>query len=339
MKISNSYTITSGMELWRNGCYFCDLQAEEVTITMNAAAAIKTSLSCFVQGDRQLNLQGGRLRPWQAVNGQRFSMGEFIVSTPQWLDSWNRRGWQVEGYDQGVILEQATTTGRYYLPAGGGYLAAVQQILMDNGIRRATVPPTTATLPTDREWEPGVSWLSIVNTLLTEAGCQSLWFDREGVARLEPLALAGAAPNLRYAPDEYSILRDGITYTTDTFNAYNVFTVAVSSPDCPPMVAVAVNDSPASAISTVNLGRRVCAPVRYVEAVAGQQELADIAQGDMFKAMLGEETVTFETLPLPAHWYGDVVDLAGAAYRETGWDITLGFDGSYRHTAAREVAR
>ncbi|MEG0854672.1 MAG: hypothetical protein RSF82_12405 [Angelakisella sp.] len=310
--------------------------ANDVNISMQANAEIKTSMSCNLPFDPDINLLSDRLRPYQIINGTEYPMGEYVIATaPKHRNATSRR-YDIEAYDLGHVVMQTRAETRLSFAAGTKYLDAVKQLLVTCGIDRLVATPTALTFAAAREdWEIGTSYLTIINVLLTEMGYNTLWFDRNGFARVEP-KIREKTPII-YMPDEYSVISPDTTTTTDIFDAYNVFTVVVSSPDIPPMVATAVNDSPLSPISTVNRGRRICAPVQYVDGIASQEQLNEYAENIRYASMQGTETISFSTLPIPTHQVEERVILESGIYDETGWDITLGFGGTYTHTAKKVV--
>ena len=103
------------------------------------------------------------------------------------------------------------------------------------------------------------------------------------------------------------------------------------------MTAVSVNDSPLSPVSTVRRGRKICAPVQFVEDIASREELQAFADRLRAESLLASETAEFETASFPTHETGEIVALEGAIYRETGWTLRLGFGGSYLHRARRAI--
>lgn len=337
MKITDSYTISAGMSARRGGAEIAGLEADGISITMAADGEIKTSMSCFLSHRDGLNLLRDHLCPIQIINGQRFPMGEYVVATATPVNTLGRRGWEVEAYDLGLIVQQTAVQDSLFFSAGTGYTTTVQQLLIDCGIFRAIVEPSPHLLPVDREWDLGTDYLTIINTLLGEINYGSLWFDREGIARVEPIRQQGVGVPIEYNANQFSILRERAVGRTDAYTAYNVFTAVVSTPDQPPMMATGVNDSPLSPVSTVNRGRRVCAPIRYLEAIPDQAALDAYVRQLVWESVQGYETVEFETLPIPEPWYSSAVILDGVAYQSTGWEITLGPGGSYTHTAKRRA--
>lgn len=340
MRINGAYTVSARLEAWRGGALYRVLRADQISIRMSGDAEIKVTLSCRIDYDGSLDLLSDRLRPYQIINGEAWPMGEFIVSTASEVERDGGHWWEVEAYDQTLLLRQATTIGALRFAAGTTYLDAAKSLLADVGIGRVIASPSSLTIAEDLEdWEIGTSYLSIINDLLSAIGYRSIWFDRNGAARLSP-APAAVVKNLThsYAAGEWSTLANGVTRQTDAYAAYNVFTAVYSPTDGEPMVATAVNSNPLSPLSTVRRGRRICAPVEVVDDISSQEALQAYADAMLSDAMMAVETVEFETAPVPSHWIGEVVALSGQIYAETGWEITLGAGGSYTHTAQRSVA-
>ena len=63
------------------------------------------------------------------------------------------------------------------------------------------------------------------------------------------------------------------------------------------MVATAVNDSPFSPLSTVRRGRRICAPVVFLDGIADQEALEARARQLLSHSLYMTETVFYETEP------------------------------------------
>ncbi|MEG2088016.1 MAG: hypothetical protein RR022_07415 [Angelakisella sp.] len=310
--------------------------ASGISITMQSSAEIKTSMSCMLPFDPEINLLSDHLRPYQIVNGVTYPLGEFVVTTAEEQKDATSHSYTVEAYDLGQVVLQNHTDCRVCFAAGTSYMDAVKRMLVLCGIERTIAEPSDLTFSVTREdWEPGTSYLTIINALLGEMAYCTLWFDNNGFARLESTSTKRAP--IPYVADDYSILRDGTTKSTDAYDAYNVFTVVVSTPDAPPMVSTAVNDSPVSPISTVNKGRRICAPIQHLDGIASQRQLDDYAAAVKYASMQNIETITFETLAIPIHQVGEQVILDYQQYDETGWEITLGFGGRYTHTARKAV--
>lgn len=342
--LKDCYVISARLDVIRNGVILKRLKVRgNPKIRMVQSAEVKTSLSGTIEYDGEMNSLTDRIRAFQIIDGVEYPVGEYLISSVETTTDQGGKYQAIEGFDLGLQVKQASTENRVYYQKGTKYLDIVKQILVSLGIDRVIEEPCDLALATDREeWEIGTSWLTIINTLLGEINYSSLWFDFSGYARLGKVRVASAASITQsYREGEYSILRDGIATSLDSYSAYNVFTVVVSNADKEVMVATAVNDSPVSSISTVNRGRRISAPVEYLDEIASQEALQEYVENRKNQSMLSTETVTFGTAPIPTHQVGEVVALeanaAAGIYQETEWAITLGPDGDYSHTGKRVV--
>ena len=339
MMADGRYEIAARLFAVRNGAVLKELNADEMKVTCSAEAEMKRSFSCRIRYDAEVDLLTDRLRPVQVIDGREYPLGEFLAATVSMTEQNGCRGWEAECYDQTLLLRQTTAAGALRFAVGTPYLSAVRSLLAECGITRVVAEPCPLTLSADREdWEPGTSYLSIANELLAAVNYEGIWFDSAGAARLGR-ARAASAGNVShsYRAGEYSLLCEGITRESDAYEAYNVFTAVYSLPDAAPMTAVSVNDSPLSPVSTVRRGRKICAPVQFVEDIASREELQAFADRLRAESLLASETAEFETAPFPTHETGEIVALEGAIYRETGWTLRLGFGGSYLHRARRAI--
>ena len=342
--IYNEMAISQRLDLYRNGAKKKSLRVEgNMRIHMVQKAEIKTSLSCTIEAEPDIDLLSDRLHVIQIVDGVEYPVGEFIATTVSTVSGQGGARLNIEAYDQTILLQQASTGQTFHIAKGTKYLDAIKAILTECGITREIEEASDLVISTDREdWGIGTSYISIVNTLLSEMNYEALWFDKNGFARLGKKKTASSSvPTQKYEENQYSIIKDGVTTEMDTYTAANVFTAIVSSPDESMMVATAVNDSPMSAISTVNRGRRIHAPVEYVDDIANQDTLQDYVDNLKNESMLSTETVIFSTAPIPSHQVGEIVALQTKAvngiYQETEWELVTGFGGEYTHKARRLV--
>lgn len=313
-------------------------------VKCDSDAEVKMSLS----GEFVLNIQTPnwlqvRMKPYLIFNGKESSLGEYLITQAD--ESMDKKGvhlWQIKGMDLGRIPQRSRTEARVLFGAGQRYTDVVQSILLDLGISRIIAIQSDAVLINDRaDWEIGTSWIKIINSLLEEINYQSLWFDTEGNARIQPQSkVDGTAIDHIYEDGELSSIKTPADISNDIYKAYNVFTAMVSSPEYEePLIAVSVNDLPTSRISTVNIGR-VQAPVKKLDDIASQEELQKYVDNLRFQSMCSTETVSFRT-ELNQHQVRDIISISHplikGIYQETQWKMTLSFDGEMTHTAQRVI--
>ncbi len=317
---------------------------QKPVIRCDADADVKMSMS----GKFFLNLSDPnwlkmRIRPYLIQEASEFSLGEYVITQAnKKMDKDGVLFWEMKGTDLGRIPQRSRTEKRVLFQAGQRYTDIVQSILLELGISRIIAIQSDATLKNDRaDWEIGTSRLEVINSLLKEINYQSLWFDTEGNARIQPhRQVDGTVIDHRYESGELSQIKPQVDISSDIYKAYNVFTAMVSSPEYEePMIAVSVNDIPTSRISTVNIGR-VQAPIEKLDDIANQEELQKYVDNLRFQSMCSTETISFRTA-LNQHQVRDIVSIhhpqASGIYQETQWKMTLSFDGEMTHTAQRVV--
>ena len=338
-------TPTFRFDIVENGvCIGQAFALNKPSVKCDSDAEVKLSLS----GEFVLNIQDPNwlkaiIKPYLIIGGKESSLGEYLISQAD--DCTDKKGvkfWQIKGMDLGRIPQRSRTEKRVLFQAGQRYTDIVQSILLELGISRIIAIQSDATLKNDRaDWEIGTSWIKIINSLLAEINYQSLWFDTEGNARIQPhRQVDGTVIDHRYESGELSQIKPQVDISSDIYKAYNVFTAMVSSPEYEePMIAVSVNDIPTSRISTVNIGR-VQAPIEKLDDIANQEELQKYVDNLRFQSMCSTETISFRTA-LNQHQVRDIVSIhhpqASGIYQETQWKMTLSFDGEMTHTAQRVV--
>lgn len=338
-------TPTFRFDIVENGvCIGQAFALNKPSVKCDSDAEVKLSLSGeFVLNIQDPNWLKARIKPYLIIGGKESSLGEYLISqADDCMDKKGLKFWQIKGMDLGRIPQRSRTEKRVLFQAGQRYTDIVQSILLELGISRIIAIQSDATLKNDRaDWEIGTSWIKIINSLLAEINYQSLWFDTEGNARIQPhRKVDGTVIDHRYESGELSQIKPQVDISSDIYKAYNVFTAMVSSPEYEePMIAVSVNDIPTSRISTVNIGR-VQAPIEKLDDIANQEELQKYVDNLRFQSMCSTETISFRTA-LNQHQVRDIVSIhhpqASGIYQETQWKMTLSYDGEMTHTAQRVV--
>ncbi len=330
--------MTKRFYLVRDGVRREDLELLAVAapkIMMNRQASIKTSLSGRFQ-----QLEGAKLLTDHIVcvlDGQ--NCGEFVVCGCVSHYDGDCVTWQIEAYDQAVLLSRKRLEQRFFAKAGSSYMELIQDFLTECGIFRLLADRCDEVLLCDRQWEMGTTYLDLVNELLEEMGFLPLWFDSDGYARLSaycPLTVDNVEHIYRRGDCH---LASDCSSEWDVFDAKNVFVAVADSPYLDEsMVASASNDDPNSPISTVHLGR-VMAEVMVLENVASQAALQAYAERVRDESMLSVEEVSFYT-DLQIHQVGELLALEHpqleGIYRETAW--LMDFDEELMTHKGRRVS-
>ena len=315
------------------------------SIYMDAEAEIKLTMRGEFLKSEIADYIRDEIRPVMILDGIEYPLGVYRIGTVR--ETVNAAGVHresIEAYDRAVMLSWAKTEQRDFWAAGTPYDNVIQHYLTAAGIIQAVVVPSAAVLQSDREdWDIGTSYLTIINTLLAEINYNSLWFDLTGTARVEPYT-APNATNIahRYgAEDGVTVLRPEYASQVDVFAQPNVFIAILENPEYPePLIATAVNDTPASRLSTISRGIRI-PQVYKVDNIASAEELQTYVNRLRDESMQLSEIVEIQTANMPNHNAGDVIalthpDLTGL-FREISWSMTLQAGALMSHTIQRVV--
>lgn len=334
------------VDVLRNGATVTSLQIiGEPTIDSNSESELKTSMFGIFKDDSDVNWLTDELKPFQIIDGEEYPVGVFPIGTySTHTDENGVLSVSVEAYDRSLYLHQRKTESILHLSAGTNYIQAVEQLLVDAGIFLYMATPTAEVLPTDREdWDIGTSYLSIINTLLSEINYGQIWFNSNGLAVLQP-AKTPSPSNIDHqysGQDKINVLQRPNSVETDAFDTPNVFIVICDNPDLPePLIASAVNDNPLSALSIIKRGRRIV-QVHRVDNIASQAALDDYAQRLRSSSMLASEVATISTANVPGHGVYDTValvhpDLDGI-FQEISWHLILAPGQTMIHKLRRSI--
>lgn len=142
---------------------------------------------------------GVTLTSWSELLTYSWTLGVFLLDTPQRNVGEYPQTWDVEGYDKLVLLHGSAGV-TWQAPAGASVLEEVSRALAAAGIpaNRVRLDTTAAakTIASDKVWplDESTRWLGIVNDLLSLVGYQGLWVDRDGTFRSEPYRLPTDRP-------------------------------------------------------------------------------------------------------------------------------------------------
>ena len=331
-------------QILRNNVPYDELHALSVpTLRYQGSATITRSFSgTFRKPTKDINWYNDRIRPQMRLNGTWHNLGVFVASSVAENYANGASNIELQAMDRALLVKQVSTEGLLHLTAGERYLDVIKRMLSECGITGLLSDENEDVLTTDREdWNEGTSYIVIVNALLSEIAFAPLWFDAEGYARLTRYTEPSAA-NIDhvYSSGNSSLIADGCNVVQDIYNPVNVFKVVVSNADMDaPLSATAVNDSVTSPISTVNLGRRILAPIVRLDNIASQEALQAYADKLRFESQLAEEKITFTTANLPTHSNADTIALEHerlrGIYHETDWTMQLAYSGKMTHKAKR----
>ena len=285
----------------------------------------------------EFDMFSDRLRPVMVINGVEYNFGDFMVIAAPLTDDGKEYYYEIEAYDETMMLKQAALTERKYYAAGTGYLNIVDAMLTDCGISKVYEESTDANITIDHEYPIGKPYLEIINELLGEIGYSPIYAGASGYMYLTHKATKQMA-DYTYS-DENSSIVDSIQTDTDIYSLPNVVIGYVSSPDLPTVMKYKrVNDNPKSVISTVRRGYKVVETFELNDC-PDLSTLQLAVDNKFLESTQATETVTISTMPDGNHSYGSYINFrqkgANGLFREVGWSVEFG--GKMSHNLERKA--
>jgi hypothetical protein len=291
-----------------------------------------------------------RIKPWARLeippygptDWVEWPLGVFMLSTPtRTITDALHVHRNVAGYDLLQVLADEMISPRQVVTAGTLYTTAIWILL---GEENANVDWSTLAVPTDIEWEPGVSKLKIINDLLSTINYESLSVDENGVYQVRRYqSPSQRGPEYVYADDTDGLILPGPEQTIDLFSVPNRWTRVVSQPDRPALTSTYTNNDPGSLTSTVRRGRTIDDFV-VVNDAADQTTLDALVARVAFEASQVYEAIDFGTGFMPIHSGNDVYRITFSplaiddVYSEHKWTMDLRAGAPMQHRARRVVA-
>lgn len=195
--------VTAGLEV-------LDLGLEVVTDVSDelVGGSVTRNMNARVHGTCTLNLAseldwGTQLvRPYQVLSdgqqSERFDLGVFMLTTPERPLADQPPVFRVQGYDRLYLLDREVGE-TYQIVEGTAYRDALTTVFGDAGLTGFRIDGSAAddVLPKDRVWplvatttdpddtaEP-VTWLRIINDLLTAINFRGVYVDQQGLFRCQ----------------------------------------------------------------------------------------------------------------------------------------------------------
>lgn len=245
------------------------------------------------------------LVPWHRINNGTHwietPMGLYLLGWPQKQSDGGAETWQVDANDLGIVLAGIISGGM------DGWIASVitsvsqklQQMIVNNGLRAVIAPPAVGgdVLGADILYQPWSSTLlAELGDLATADGMYPPWFNRVGVGVSASVRdLAVRTPDVEYRDGDGGVVVTPWQESGDvTLVANTIVAIADEITRSTPLTSTAVNDSPASSISTVRLGRVIERVVRP-KGVGDQAALDAVAMAELRAASMLNRKVTLTT--------------------------------------------
>ena len=331
------------IEVIRNGVTIGELTALDCEILFDENADVKRSGKItFPIGLETIEFDAfrDRIRPVMIKGTNESQLGKYmVISMPESLSD-TGSVYQIEMYDETMILHQAAMESRVYYAAGTSYQAVIEALLVECGLYDYSFTPTVSVLNSDREFAPGENYLKIINTLLDEINYEHIHAGLDGVLYLVPKVSKSSADHVYTDRRAYGLMKP-IHRDTDIFSLPNVLVGVVSNPDeDTPLIYKIENTDPSSKISIPSRGYKVT-KIYKLSNIASQQDLEDYITAEYLKSTQTTETAEFDTAAEPGHEFGDMVSLSteliSGLYREVGWSMRLGVRETMHHKLERKV--
>lgn len=296
---------------------------------------------CFADSwaelDNEFDMFSDRLRPVMIIDNQEYNFGDYMVIAAPLEDDGKEYLYDIEAYDETMLLKQAALTERKYFAAGSSYLTIIGSMLTDCGLSKILEDPTDATITIDHEYAIGTPYLTIINELLDEINYSHIHAGQSGYLYLTQNGTKNTADYVY--DDSNSTLIDSIKTDTDIYSLPNVVIGFVSSPDIPTVMKYKrVNDNPKSVISTIRRGYSVVEAFE-LDDCPDSTTLQLAVDNRFLQSTQATETAEITTMPDGNHPYGSYVSLGqngtNTLFREVGWSVD--FAGTMIHNLERKA--
>jgi hypothetical protein len=271
----------------------------------------------------------------------RFNLGAFYTDTPEEDLAENPPTFDVIGYDILSILDDAVGDA-YSVDIGVDYLTRVEEILLARGVTQYQIDQDATgklvTSPLVWTMDDNVTWLTIVNKLLSSIGYQGIWSDWNGVLRCQTYTTPSARASewTMNADINTTILTERRKRLHDFYSAPNRWVFYwTNNTDGPAPVDGAgryefINTTVGDTSVEARGGRTITKTLGL--DVADQTSLVLMAQQTIDADMLVPTTIEHETAPFPLAWHFDKYTIddpdLGTALDVLAASWTFNLDGS-----------
>lgn len=285
----------------------------------------------------EFNMFSDRLRPVLVVNGTENNFGDYMVIAAPERNEGKDTVYDIEAYDETMILKESSLVERKYYAAGTAYLDIINALLTDCGLSKVIEEASDAEITIDHEYAIGTSYLEIINELLNEISYSHIYSGASGYVFLTS-NITKTQADFVYT-DQNATLIDELQRDTDIYTLPNVVIGYVSSPDIPTVMRYKrVNDNPKSVISTVSRGYNVVESFELNDC-PDLQTLQKAVDQKFLEVTQATETAKIVTMPDGNHPFGSYVSVGENGYhtlfREVGWSVEFG--GNMSHQLERKA--
>lgn len=334
------------IDILRNNIKIGEAFTENIEIRFNESSQVMKGVRFNM---KKIRMNGGylfdffkdRIRPMLIQGDNESPLGVFMVMAAPRTVSEVSDYYELEGYDETMLLKQAAFTSRTFYAAGTTYLSIINTLLTSVGFTNVIADNSAAVLPNDLEVAVGDNYLDFINKLLDAINFRHVYEDASGAIRLSRIQNK-TSPDFVYRSGKQFNIIPPIKLNKDIYDLPNVVIGIWSSPDSnTPVVYTKRNDDMNSVISTINRGYEVVKTLN-VYNIASSNEMKDYVDRIAFESMQATESVTFETVIEAGHEPGtalqvDTEDIDGL-FIESQWTMRVSQTAfRMQHTAERKV--
>lgn len=273
--------------------------------------------------DFKLELFNDRIQLSVIKNGDKYILGKFLVVSAPIKYEVNKKIMNLELYDESIILSQKLTDERLFVAAGTNYINAILSLLADAGFDDVKYDTTDLTLTIDKEYEIGISYLDIINELLSEINFNQLYIDNLGNVILKK-DVESYTPTHIYNPDKV-LIEENYSNEEDIYMVPNVFIGMVSTPDKELLTYKKENVDILFKLSIPNRGFKIT-EIHKLKDIASQGELEDFINKRYLDSLNILETVNVTTEIEGNHGLMDLIQLdlkVKGLFKETSYTINF----------------
>lgn len=160
--------------------------------------------------------------------------------------------WAAEGatvsaslLDKTSFLDELQLDHTYTLPVGYVVTKAVRELVLEAGEKRFSITDSDRALSAPMSWNPGTSYLKIINELLDTIGYFAMWADGEGYLRADPYSPPADRPvAFHFRNDARSIVTPEFKLLQAPYKVPNkVIGTSRVEGDEPQLLSVATNEN------------------------------------------------------------------------------------------------
>lgn len=282
------------------------------SVSASVDARIKTAGKLEVKTSRPISWWSNyRLQIWAHSNGETWSLGVFIPSSPRKQHKSRSVSFTIDLLDKLTLLDQDCIPEPISIPVGTRLTVWLKQFITEATSNNPLITQSNKTNKRPLTWEVGTPKLSVVNDVLDYIGYFSLTADGNGNYSAIPYVVPAQRPiSWVFGESLHSLTSPDFTYQQDLDSIPNqaiyivqsvtteVNGVQVEGTTTKPLVAVSRNMNPDSPFSYPSRGRWITTVKTDCEAES-KQELQQMVDDYLENAVDPFTKIEFSTAIFP----------------------------------------